>query len=449
MALSLSLLELPPEILHTACSFLDEKDARILRLTCKRIGVVADCYAFQRLVFYLHAGDFDMLRYFASHDVFSKNVKSLIYTTDLLPERRLSLRKFVARLQLDDRWYKTVYSRGSQETKGTRPLERPQQTGDSVKKAYDKYVEVHQRQSEILANGEDFAVLKDVVPKFTGLREIIVSSRNYFREFTWVRTPFDALCLRANDELEPQACRHIGSLLLPLVGLGPKIQSLCLTQVDWSFARQLEDPSRLTQMVEICRNITRFHINMDTGCSMSDEGGMFVAECRDTIRKGHLRLLLEAMPNLESLGVVFSYMNEATGLYPAQLKDLVSETTHWPHLMDVKFDVLEASRQDLICFISLHSSTLRTIELRDVRLIKSSWRIFLPQLQELAEEMFLDDILLAGHVQGESEEDIPTERREERFDFGDPDDAESECLSDDITDYILWANGPNPLNSFP
>lgn len=451
-----SLIELlPPEILHTTCSFLDDRDARSLRLTCKTIGAVADCYAFQQLTFYLHTGDFDMLRYFASHDIFAKNVRSLIYITDILPLRRLSFRKFLVRAKENaQKWVESMHPgarpRTRTDTRSKSSHSRPTFTDNDFRNVYNTYVELHERQARLLAGGEDFAVLKDVVPKFTRLRNIIVSADYWFRELEACSTPFDDILIPARDELDPKACRQTGSLLMPLVGLSPRIQSLCLGEIHWSFFDRLHDPLRLTQMVEICRNLTTFNVHIDTGHPTRGTEPTFASECTRTFQQGDVRRLLEAMPKLESLTIGFTMMDEHNDIYPARLEDLVSMNTHWQRLKHVKFEILEAPRQDLIDFFSRHSSTLRTIELRDLRLIRSSWRVFLPQLQELAENMFLDDILVSGWARGEAEEnEIAPESREESFNFGDPQHSSTPCLSDDITDFIIWGEGANPLDNFP
>lgn len=444
-----NLAELPPEVLHAVGAFLTEKEARALRLTCKRIEAVANCYAFQHLTFYLHHGDFDMLRYFANHETFSKYVRSLIYVTDTLAERRLSLKKFIHNKTTSDKfWYETLRAIVRPEARSRLPLERPDYTPADFEAVYQKYLDAHARQTDILATSQDFALFRDIIPKFTGLRDIMVSAE-WFRECRWGRTPFDAIFVQAQDELRPSACRHVASLLLPLVDQSPSLQSLCVGTVHWSFVRQLEEPPRLSQLSHICRNLTTFDIMIDTGVSHIEGVGIWVTQCKNTVRKGHIRSLIESMPNLVSLTVGFTFSNQEEELYPATFGDLISENAHWQHLRNVKFDVLEASRQELVDFFRRHSSTLRTIELKELRLIQSSWHVFLPQLRELADDMFLDDILLTGFVQGEDEdEDTPPDIRDERYDLGDPGRSGSSHLAEEITDYIIWGEGPSPLDPY-
>lgn len=454
MALS-PIEQLPPEILHTTCSFLDDNDARLLRQTCKNITAVAGCYAFPQLTFYLHPGDFDMLRYFANHDIFAKNVRSLVYITDILRPKRVSFRKFLVRvMNRDEKWIETMRSRARTTTwTGTRsklPHQRPTDVKQQLRDIYDEYVEIHERQVKLLAGGEDFAVLKDVVPKFSRLRNITVSADYSFPEMKECWTPFQQILVPATDVLDPKACRQAASLLLPLVGLSPRLRSLCLGEIHWSFFDRLHDPLRFTQMAEICRNLTMLNVYIDSSKLTHNAVPNYTNDGARTVRQGDVRRLLEAMPKLESLTVGFTPTDELDATCPARLEDLVSTTTHWPYLRHLSFDTIEAPRQDLIDFFTRHSRTLRTIELRDLNLIRSSWRVFLPQMQKLAEDMFLDNILIAGYGSGEAEEHtIASEPREELFYFNDPLDPSTPCLSDYITDYIISGQGPNPLDNVP
>lgn len=452
-----SLIEqLPPEILHTICSFLDDKNARLLRLSCKTIGVVADCYAFPQLTFFLHPDDFDMLRYFANHDIFAKNVRSLVYITEMLPPRLLSSTKFLARAKQYSKNGMEAMRSSARTTTWTRttsklPHQQSNHTDQQLKDIYDEYVEAHEKQTRLLADGEDFTALKDIVPKFSRLRNIIVSADYWFREISVGRTPFGGILAPITNLLEPKACRQVGSVLLPLVGLSPRIEGLWLGEIHWSFFDQLHEPLRFAQMADICCNLTTFNVHIDTGGNPTrDPVPTVVSGCTRTVHQGDIRRLLEAMPKLESLTIGFTLPGGDDGIYPARLEDLISTTTYWQHLKNVEFEILEAPRQDLLDFFNRHSGTLRTIELRNLRLIESSWRVFLPQLKELAENMFLDDILIAGWGMGEAEEHtIASVASEEWFEFENPQDSSTPCLSDDITDYIMWGEGPNPLDSFP
>lgn len=445
-----NILDMPPDILHLVCEYLDPKHARTLRLTCRKIGAVADCYAFPELTFYLHHDDFEMLRYFANHIVFSRHVKSLIYIVETLKPRCMNYKKFVSAKNEEEAMYRNVLSSLKSDPDSIRRLSAFHQThsNKTMREKYHEYTKIHQLQCNILDNSTDFAVLRDVIPKFYNLRCIVVSALNSFRPFKPARTPFDGGLVRAVDHIKPRGLRQVASILMPLIELPTRLQAMYLGELDWSFLCQLEDATRLASMMDVCRNLTTFELILDTGVNNQDEVGLYVSRCKSIIQKGHLRQLISSMTKLEVLSISFNFFDEETEEYPASFSDLVPQGMHWENLKDITFRVVEATRQELEDFIQRHGSTISTIEFRDLRLIKSSWFVFVPRLRDLAEDMFLDRIMLEGYVQGESEDEIlPTEAKEERFDFGDH-RVGGESMSDGIENYIVWGDGPNPLDEY-
>lgn len=229
-----NLVDLPTVLLHVMCSFLNQREARICRLTCKMIGDVADCYAFQELVFYLHHDNFEMLQHFANHRIISKNVKSLVYVTKVLKLQQLSYEKYMSQIIEAE----TAFEWGHAKHIASSDIQSWSNcTDDGFRniEAYQQYLQVHQRQHDILANGEDLTVLKNVIPKFTSLHSIMVSADQCFRHCLQEKAPLDEICVRyRTEDLEPMACRQIGSVLLPLVGLDPRLRALRLGCVDGS-----------------------------------------------------------------------------------------------------------------------------------------------------------------------------------------------------------------------
>lgn len=84
--------------------------------------------------------------------------------------------------------------------------------------------------------------------------------------------------------------------------------------------------------------------------------------------------------------------------------------------------MIEAPRQEIEDFIRLRSSTLKEIELEDMRFVNTCWHAFIPQLRKIAKKMLLEYIVLMGLVEGETEDDnaIRAGFIEERYGFGNP-----------------------------
>lgn len=447
------LTSLAPELIHLICSFLDVQDVRMLRLACRMLEAVAAYHAFPELVIYLHHDDFDMLRRFADHPEYSKHVKSVVYVCDVLKPRCLTFKKYVAQKRKRDkiRWEVEQWKHRDFKLPGPMPQPPQPDSEEFMYGAYQRYKHVQEHQTRILAEGLDFTILKSVIPQFRNLKNITVSADRWFLEDQRHKTPFDDLFVTAGDYLEPPGCRHLGSLLMPLTGLPTThLRSLKLGSIDWSFLEQLQEPSRLEQMIEVCQNLTTFELYLNTGADFDDAGwdggGVHVFDCKGVVRQGGLRRLLGSMTRLENLAIGFTYPDEEMGLYPATLGDLVPEGMHWPNLWKFRFDLIEASRQDLVDFIRRHSSTVTEFHLQDLRLLASSWLVFLPQLRELAEDMFLDDLTISGTVYGETEgEGALAGSLTGEIEYYELDDGGGDCLAYEITDYIIWGDCENPL----
>lgn len=445
---TLTLLELPIDILHTVCSLLTPSEARLFRLTCKAVGSVADCHAFPELSISVRPGDFAMLRHFANHPVFYKCVKSLVYFTTKLRPEVYSYEEVEADMMIG---IKADQDRRARHTSSQRALLPPPiYTHQDIERIYRNYYKAHKHETYFLAENQDIFVLRDVIPKFVALRHVKVSGAWQYRDRDvqpW--TSFKPILSLVRDSLEPVALRQIGSvmfpLLLPLDGLGPRLRTLDLGQAGWSFLLHLEDASILSKMTNLCANLTVFHMRLESASERSLWGdGIDVPRCKATIQKGNVRRLLRSMKHLESLHIGFMGFKEDTGEYPATMSDIIPREMHWTELRDILLCSVEAPRQQLVDFIRLHSSTLETIELVDIRLMASSWHAFVPQLRELVADMSLDAIKIWGHIHGEAEAvDADGYILKEDWLF-----LEFSVSQHDLSQYILDGDPPNPTEAW-
>ncbi|KUI71902.1 hypothetical protein VM1G_07512 [Cytospora mali] len=409
-----TLREIPVELIHLICSFLNVRDVRRLRLTCRKVGAVAASYALAELVFYLHHGDFEMLRYFADHPEYSGHVKSLAYSVKVLEMQSLSFGDFAEqKLQHDrDLWY-------------NRPVfdmdhEPREDSEEFLQGAYQRYRQVHDPQTRIVAERLDATTLQEVIPKFRNLKSVMVLQGEQFK-LDWSffvrgckmpKTPFDNLLVPVINYPGRACCHHMDSLLLPLRTLPTnQLRTLRLGEIDWSFFKKLQDSSRLDQMVEICRNLTTFDLCVYTRTATARDGdeGFYAARCKAALRKGGLRRLLGSMTRLEILNISFTYnrfetMFRSEAIYPAALSDIVPEDMCWKNLRKFKFDRVEGTRQEWVGFILRHSSTVSRFHLQSPRLVRSSWVFFVEDLRLLATTISLENMEISGDVYGEREE---------------------------------------------
>lgn len=440
-----NLLQLPPEVLHIVCSFLGDGHARIFRQVCKSIGAIADCYSFRRLVFSLHIDDLEMLRHFANHPTFSKNVESLHYHGDVIDPRLKSYQKWLSCKHFwEQRRSKYIYPpKNHSSIEPCRELEAK----------YQRYVSMLRQQSHLLTGNTDLATLQYIIPKFTSLSIIVVSVAGCFSR--GARSPFDAACISAGDHLLPSGMRHISSILTPLrlEGLHPTLRHLKLGNFHWSVLELFNE-----QMECFCRNLKSFDLCISTedGLPGDDEYGVelgYASACRQIVQKGGLKRLLRRMPHLEQLFIEFSDWEsdeEGNYVFPAGLCDIIPTDMHWEHLHDLSLATIEASRQEIIDFTERHSTTLSTIDLANLHLIESSWHIFSSQLRALlsGKESFGGIGFRGGGLGAGEGDDAGLESAREHFSFGNGITDLATCLGSRLADYIIGDIDANPLDDY-
>ncbi|ROW02402.1 hypothetical protein VMCG_06072 [Cytospora schulzeri] len=465
----MNLTDFAPELIHLICSFLDVQDVRIFRLVCKTLGAVATSHVLSELVVFRYYRDLEMLRHFADHPDYSQHVRSLVYVCDvlnMLKGQPLSFKKFAYEKEQGDyiRWVKDpendkiMRAPPNPSLGGLRPPP-PQNSEESSSEAYKRYSHAYAQQSHVLAEELDVTLLRDIVPKFLNLKSITVTSVDYSYRGEERKLPSDDLFVSAKQCLEPPGNHQTNALLLPLMGLKTiQLRSLKLEGLRLPFLEQLQDPSRVDEMIDLCRNLTTFEIHLDVGGDFGinpfeDDARIPMAECRATVQKSGLRRLLGSMAHLEVLNVGF-YPDRVNGNHPAALDDIIPEGMCWKNLRQFTFGLIGATMQDMVDFIRRHGGTLTYFCLHDLRLIQSSWLVFLEELHVLVETMSLNNMLISGTVYGQGEHGSEGEGGAP----GGPFVGDRECWelgasrssgpARKIRDYILGDSGNHPLNPY-
>ncbi|KAK9416614.1 putative Replication factor C subunit 3 [Seiridium unicorne] len=83
-----------PEILHIVCSSLGIQDVRRFRPCCKLWSAIGACYAFEKIVFYLHKDDLDFLREISLNEDAARNVHEIVYIADILETRKKTFQEY-------------------------------------------------------------------------------------------------------------------------------------------------------------------------------------------------------------------------------------------------------------------------------------------------------------------------------------------------------------------
>lgn len=144
------------------------------------------------------------------------------------------------------------------------------------------------------------------------------------------KTPFDKLFTYAAKYMGHSSCRQVNSLLLPLTNMPitkmpiTNLRSLRLGTISWCLLEQLQESSRVDQMIEICKSLRIFEVTLNTRSRYRDWDPDFCkTERRAAARKDILRRLLGSMNKLETLAIGFIGPSTVKRFFPVALGELV------------------------------------------------------------------------------------------------------------------------------
>ncbi|KAI0384673.1 hypothetical protein F5Y04DRAFT_218954 [Hypomontagnella monticulosa] len=412
------------EILCLVCSFLAIEDVRRFRLCCRAFADAGARFAFREVVFYLHKDDLDMLRHISLHPIASKNVRSLVYVGHIMAMPKKSLDEFrnhCATIQEDAEYF-------AEEDNVPPP---PKIRRLQLKRLYEKYEITMDQQKKILEDNEDITCIREVISRFSSLREITMSCRSQF----WPdqsKTPFQGCLLNPNDELRPSGCRQLNSLLSAVFEADIKLRGLTAGIFSWRF---FQNPlTEFKSSIHYYDNLTCLELCIDTGITENSTNESHeVPECQQIIETGLLRDFIKSLSQLRTLHIAFTMDLREFGYY-ARLEDVMEPKHKWAHLHSLSLDRIICERQDVKSMLRKHKDTLKELCLSDIYLRSSSWRVLLPKIRKA---MNLDRADISGWLYGKDKDTLV----EECWDLQGPVKGYSlsdDTLSDDVlSDYTL------------
>lgn len=399
----------PPEILHVVCTFLDIENILRFRLVNKAFADIGAAYMLPEVSFYMFEGDFARLRAIAAHPIIAKHVHSLTYFAEVMDRELVSFDEYVR----DHR--RNAHDMGSLASFVGANRLRERLSLPQLQRSYREYEAIMKKQSHIVENHTDVQCLKEILPKFTSLRQATMSSGNEFYEgkpdVRKVKlSPF--ISFRDGDDLQPAGKRHLNGLIAGLISSNCQLESFRAGLLDWKFFKNFTSiPDKLADTLKYLK---RIDIAIDADPL---EKSNSISRCRRVMETGVVRKLLKPLEHLEVLHVTLYPVEWVDEEWPATMGDLIAPNHRWPNLRELGLGGFSTNRHDLIKFLELHKSTLRTLCLRDLTLGDTSWWQFLPEIRN---KLDLQDSCICGDIVGSSEDEsqmVP----EEYWDLSTPD----------------------------
>ncbi|KAI1209369.1 uncharacterized protein F4807DRAFT_91619 [Annulohypoxylon truncatum] len=440
-------LPFPPDIFLRICSFLSPSDARSLRLCCKTLANIGARYGFRNITLYVNKSDFDMLRAFSRHPVISKNIRTLTYMPEtLLRETHplyYSIQEY-ANFSASNYYMTKRVKKSKQNWLPNGALDNLPISIEDIQENYRHYMITAQEQFQIVDGKEDFALLKEVLPKLTSLEGIYVGSSPYKRRYF---SPFFAWTMDPSYELPVQA------IMYGLSGSGLRLRRL---EID-GLLPSILNTGFLQQLSPSCKYLKSIDLLIEEDTEDYDEVfrvDPIFEKTRHEKEPGALAKFLKALPNLEEIDITWD-TDDWEARYP--LREVIYPGSRWSNLRDINLHKIRTERQELIAFFTQHRLTLQKVSIGYCVLESTSCRILLCQMKEILK---LTDICIYNIMEGrfENGEDntgfiyVPNRlsdpfRQEcdpfgQEWWFSDPPDPE--CLGTKVADWFL-RDAPCPL----
>ncbi|KAI2465623.1 hypothetical protein F4781DRAFT_19473 [Annulohypoxylon bovei var. microspora] len=426
-----------PEILGIVCSNLEIEDVRRFRLCCRAFANAGACYVHNKVVIYFHETDFEMLRQISSDPIAARNVQSLVYFGENYGPIKHSMEQF---RRLHDRYWEITSATSKDEGK---PL--PPRLGDQqMLELYSKYGHAFDREQSIIRNNEDISCIREVISKFTALREVKVS-KSWNLGDARGKSPFRGCIVPLSSSEKPDGRGMLESVLDAVFEKKIKLKKLTAGKISW---RWFQKPSaEMSRTIFYLSELTCLDLCIATGM-IGDRGGARIRldaeipKCRSVIKTGILRRIIKSLTRLKALSVTFDSYSDKHG-FAASLEDVIEPNHTWEHLDSLRLESVACSRSGLVSIFKRHRRTLKSLCLMDICLGRTSWEGLLIQTRRTLD---LRHACICGELFGFRE--FPPLRRE-YWNVGIPGEFDGAYPTrDDINDYLLdkESTEPCPLN---
>ena len=364
-------------------SHMDPKELHPLRLTCRRLSVIASSRTMKTLAFCLSKSDFDTLRGIANRPEHAEHVTSLFYFAEMLSSKRYDLEAY------------------------TRAVSHCQFMDAELRDHFATYERLFVSQQEMLSQNTDFEVLEQLIQRLPNLEEIQVTScpgwpgiwepeEETYERYGW---PFrDDWSFRRNMinnteivsgcgvEHGDGPSRHLRALLRGIHKAGTtNLRTIRARGMQYSFFNR--DQFGLANITHLLGNVTCFELSVDALAPWGYDCEMYETErdglmdrytlaphvtdgsiCRTTMKQGVLRAALLSMPNLTTLrliifGCIRNWKLTNGTCNPPCLEDMIAPEQSWPTLRFLTLEGMYAKQEQLAAIVLAAKTSLVKLEL--------------------------------------------------------------------------------------
>ena len=391
---------LPIELLHSVFQHLSFKDVCNARLTSRILGAVGEGHLIREIYLLPITPSLERLRQISETPTLRPHITSLFFEADTvykphaypnwyhrIPSDALRERhrptppSFRIHSNLSESWLRAtsrctaVRDQYCQPPAATPHMDTALDDGisDSIEGLGCTYHKAFQELAEdiisVYKNNTYTPILRDAIAYLPALKHVSLSiqagvrprSAKFYSVFE------KGLIIPICDERQQprQGEQQLFGLLEALTAAGTKLESLEIAYINHRVLEQDEHPERMVHWGAQMATLKRFTLGVSLGHLFDSYYRRTAAQAwlPHLKSQGILVKLLANAPLLRHLSVRFDWDDP----YPVDLEDIVGDTL-WPHLREVEFAYMYASRHTLEQFYARHSPTLRLLKLTHVAL---------------------------------------------------------------------------------
>ena len=365
---------LPTEIADAICAELDILTIACLRLVSHFWNEVATPYLITEIHLLLNAESFDRLRNISEHPLMGSHITSLCYEPEMLP--RYSSYDEWEQMICDEEWlhelHNSIYDGDTLcdlsldydwDVKAVRQRPRKERIPNFLAEAYEKYVKFVDEQKDLQCRAFGAEDLLQAMCRMPNLTSITMAlCRGIVKSTEYAQCAYASALYEDFDHTDltdEYGLTQARSLLLGACQSGLKLNELHLGYVN---AKILQEPDDVWEKFKCClKHLTTLVL------ALSESKDANLEEKYGSAAR--VLELVTAAPKLRHLAFGFEFDQMENSRYFGE----VFRAATWPSLQSVALGNIDVSSDDWLSFCNRHSSTLRTLDICDIKLTTGAW----------------------------------------------------------------------------
>ena len=371
--LTMSLAQLPPELLHRVCSYSDLPEIKSIRLTCSQLAAIGAEYLLPEVETFFLRGSIDKVEQIARSPGVARGVRTLCFQADRLEELGSFEDWYAAQGHGYPRgWPALIRLSGPHETPGhqrTLRVEYQQHRSSSLITCYEQYQCLRSDQLRLQSHDKIRKSLLLLFKACPRLDKVYITMADGLRRSTTMKLPpFEMALVDAwGDIADIDMCvDQAEATLLAAHEANAMLESLAIATI---FHRFFGRPQTAEKIHHAMHNVEELRVsfygpqNVHRDDATSPE--VLNQIHKDIKDQGLVRFFVSAseLRRLRIAGPPICHLDTRLSIFP--LVDTVGKTI-WPNLRSLCLEYISCSQTDIATLIDHHQHALEYLHLADM-----------------------------------------------------------------------------------